>query len=353
VRVNDLLFQIRQFYGGPLDLRKNGIENAWLYPIEIKTSPRSPYSLINFDLVYFGDPNNGLNIEVAELDLTPDDEFKLGLKPPPIRNSGALIRINPNQLYFPVFPDRRKKPNRKEFLRTVEALGSFLGFVITYQEEQIEQYLYWYHLITDRMVKVGNFLVRARKVGNFSVLDVLDEGLNDMFPYFQVFSRQRNLFEELNSNSNNVLPIRIDSGCQIGQIYDDGGCDCLDQFRRALGKGYLIFHLPIQDGRGWGMVTKMITEELKRNGSNTIEAARDFFGDIPYDIRYYTGVPRFLSSLGVSRVVLNTDNRRKSEVFRDFGIEVERCPTDTINYCSYDPNLLRHITAKFSTNDYY
>lgn len=326
-----------------------------MHPIEIKTSPFSPYSLINFDFVYFGDPNNSSDRSVAELDLTPDDKFKLGLKPPPIRNSGALIRINPNQLYFPVFPDRRKKPDKEEFLRTIKVLGSFLGYDITYQEEQIEQYLDWYHLITDRMAKVGDFLVRSRKVGNFfvwDVLDVLEEGLNNSFPYFQVFSKERNLFEEVNFNS--VFPIRIDSGCQIGQIYNDGGCDCLDQFTRALDKGCYIFHLPIQDGRGWGMLTKMKTEELKRNGLDTIEAARSFFGDgISYDIRDYTVVPRFLSNLGVSSVVLNTDNRRKLEAFKNFGIEVERAKTDTEKHCQENPELLTHIRAKHATDDYF
>lgn len=282
------------------------------------------------------------------LDLTIDDEHKLGLKPPPIRESGFLIRVNPNQLYFSVFPDRRGIPNTERFKRIIDVLSNFLNLSIIYNQEELERFLEWYNFNPNQMESVGNFLFRERQIGEYFIYDVLEKGLQSKFPFFQIFSKGEKLTRKPD------LPIRIDSGCQIGQVYDDGGCDCRLQFLNALYNGFFLFHLPIQDGRGWGMVTKMKTEEYKRQGFDTISAAKDFFEDVPYDIRDYRVVGNFLKEFGVDSVILNTDNRRKLEALESVGIEVTRQETGTLSFCGEgNEELARHIRAKHNTGDYF
>lgn len=307
--------------------------------------------MVNFDFVKFGNPNN----TGVKLDFVPDDEYKLGLEPAPIIKNSFLIRVNPNQLYFPIFPDRRGTANMEEFKKIIDALSRFLNLEIDYKKNDLERYLYYYNLQSSMMEEQGNFLLRERRIGNYIIWDVLEKDLASKFPFFQIFSKDR----DFNDFIGKKLLIRIDSGCQIGQVYDDGGCDCRSQFLRAIENGFLVFHLPIQDGRGWGMVTKMKTEELKRGGLDTISAAREFFNGDSYDIRDYGIIGKFLRelliNLGIEGVILNTDNRRKLEALKNSGIEVERFPTQTLGFCIDENNerLAKHIRAKHATNDYF
>ncbi len=160
------------------------------------------------------------------------------------------------------------------------------------------------------------------------------------------------------------LPVRVDSGCDIGQIFNDRGCECRDQLHHALriivdhGNG-LIVHIPSQDGRGFGAATKMETEGLKNgiivatNGQDphemdTDQAARELLGD-HYDIRTYDGAGRILEALGVKSVSLETDNREKVEGISGSGIEVVRRSTETTG----NNGSARHVRAKHRTGRYY
>jgi len=313
---------ITKFYGGPLDLKHFGIENAWLSPFEIKSRP-GRYSLLNVDVIQINDDRFSESILV---DLTPDDVYRLGLKDPKeLFNYGLIIRINPNQLYFPVFPDRRGYFNLEQFKRVFFGFLNYLGIEQYSTDEEIRNYLQWYNLgDISKLENVGGFYIRKRRLGNFSVWDVVDGNFSASFPFFQIFQNGEILFED-------CMEIRIDSDCQIGQIYDDGGCDCRSQFLKALNEGATLFHFPLQDGRGWGMLSKMKTEELKRK-MNTIKAAQSFFGNNPYDIRDYGVVGDFLNQLEIRQVVLQTDNRLKVDALKKNGIEVLRKPTETLNY---------------------
>jgi len=179
---------ITKFYGGPLDLRHFDIKDSWLFPFEVRLLP-GKYSLLNFDVLRVG--NWPKDKDSVLVDLTPDDYYKLGLKNPRelVDNNGLIIRLNPNQLYFPVFPDRRGDFNLEEFKRTLFGFLSYLGISQYPTEEEIVNYLKWYNLggIT-KLEELGRFCIRKRTLGDFSVWDVLD-GSFSSFPFFQVFRR--------------------------------------------------------------------------------------------------------------------------------------------------------------------
>jgi GTP cyclohydrolase II len=73
------------------------------------------------------------------------------------------------------------------------------------------------------------------------------------------------------------IPLRIDSGCVSGQIYDDESCDCIDQLNAGLefliqdkSKYGLVIHIPAQDGRGFGTAPKTETEIYKYGGKGRV-----------------------------------------------------------------------------------
>jgi GTP cyclohydrolase II len=85
---------------------------------------------------------------------------------------------------------------------------------------------------------------------------------------------------------------------------------------------------------------------------DTVEAAKRFFEDRPYDIRDYTVIGIFLRELGIGEITLQTDNKRKTEELKNSGIKVLRKPTETLNYCNHK-GCFHHIEAKNNTPDYF
>ena len=93
-------------------------------------------------------------------------------------------------------------------------------------------------------------------------------------------------------------------------------CDCGDQLRLALARlheagGGIILYLA-QEGRGVGLANKMRTYELQDAGLDTVDANTTLgFDD---DERDYGVAVRMLQMLGVTRIMLLTNNRSSSTV---------------------------------------
>ncbi len=147
------------------------------------------------------------------------------------------------------------------------------------------------------------------------------------------------------------LYLRVDSGCQTGQLFGDRTCECRDQLLRAMelidraGEG-LIICIPGQDGRGKGLPFKLATLTLQTElGYDTVQAAEALANGGPLDERTFGGAVAILKFLGCGRGVhfaLLTNNPKKMDVFSENGFSFGRAaiavpPTE---------HTQRHLEAK-------
>ncbi|HUD02704.1 MAG TPA: orotidine-5'-phosphate decarboxylase [Candidatus Paceibacterota bacterium] len=130
----------------------------------------------------------------------------------------------------------------------------------------------------------------------------------------------------------NLLLIRVDSGCETGQMFGDRTCECREQLALALetigdaGEG-MVVNIPRQDGRGLGLPFKLATLRLQTLLKiNTVEAAHAVAPDGIIDMRTYGGVIGILKFFGIPptmKINLATNNVNKARVFDENGYSVE------------------------------
>lgn len=136
-------------------------------------------------------------------------------------------------------------------------------------------------------------------------------------------------------NTNRVV-LRIDSGCETGQLFHDLTCDCREQLHLTLqrisdiGEG-LVINIPRQDGRGMGLPFKLATLRLQDElGLNTVESASILAPGGVIDVRTYAGVIavlRFFRIPVTCEISLATNNPKKMLVFAENGYKVtDRLP---------------------------
>jgi len=127
------------------------------------------------------------------------------------------------------------------------------------------------------------------------------------------------------------LLVRIHSQCLTGEVFASGRCDCSDQLEFAhkaigqAGAGILIYQL--QEGRGIGLMNKLLAYQLQDAGHDTVEANHQL--GFEADHRNYALCVEILRYFGVSRLRLMSNNPRKFEALQEAGITiVERMPIE-------------------------
>ena len=137
-------------------------------------------------------------------------------------------------------------------------------------------------------------------------------------------------------NLDEELHIRIDSGCETGQIFNDMTCDCLDQLNIgsseiAKNQGILI-HIPNQDGRGMGLPFKLATLYLQEGlGLDTVESASLLASGGVIDVRTYAGVIAIMKFFEIpveAKLNFHSNNPHKREVFEANGYPTFAFPKD-------------------------
>jgi len=149
--------------------------------------------------------------------------------------------------------------------------------------------------------------------------------------------------------------VRIHSQCLTGDVFGSGRCDCGAQLHLALekiaarGAGVLIYQL--QEGRGIGLMNKLLAYELQDSGHDTVEANRHL--GFEADHRNYDLCADVLRSIGVTSVRLMSNNPQKIEALDRAGIRVaERVPIEippsdgTKNYLKTKKAKLGHLLSK-------
>lgn len=192
------------------------------------------------------------------------------------------------------------------------------------------------------------------KGANIYVTDFILE--DDPWHHYQIVSQKWITFWLDNKSLWTI--VRIDSGCDSGQIYGDDMCECREQLHEGidamLQEWGIVIHIPTQDGRWYGCATKMETEGLKEwlammtNGDHvqpmdTVKAAEHLFG-AEYDIRTFHGAGKILHALGFRDVILLTGNIEKISHLASAGIRVE-----TKNIKVDKASCVHHTNAKYAT----
>jgi GTP cyclohydrolase II len=148
-----------------------------------------------------------------------------------------------------------------------------------------------------------------------------------------------------------ALLVRIDSGCQTGQVYGDRTCECREQLDLAMAdlqiSHGMVIHIPSQDGRGMGLPFKLATLLLQeRLGLDTVEAARAIAGNANIDARSYGGAVAILKFFNIPErmpLSLITNNPKKTVSFAENGYLVEQLVPAVI---APTEHTHRHLLAK-------
>lgn len=368
---------VRAFTGGPLDYRRYGVNSSWLVPVEVGDNE----GYTNFHLIYLNTIPHAAKDSPVYLSFASD----IGLKTGDVLNPQAaglykLIMVNDlepkviirpslvGSLYYPKMSSPIDMPTSDAVIDRLNKLVRVVGLKLqtTFIPKRLVDNLTEQFVVHDeyQSFSMGTPERVFSEAGIIYVYSIISP--DDPWKYMQLFTDKP--LEKMDKASQVIL--RTDSGCDIGQLYRDAGCDCRDQLITALKNihrgddnnlGGIVVHIPTQDGRGYGMNTKMETEGLKRGfrmPSNdtdgyvfpmtTIEAAKKVFGE-EWDPRTFDGVARILRQIGFRSVVVYTDNKAKVECLRRGGLDVEQRPSDTKG----NEFNGHHIRAKHQTDKYY
>lgn len=371
---------VTEFAGGPLELDKYGINNDWLSPYEVRDNE----GFSNFHLIYLNcTPEKVPEDAKVVLNLASELDLKLDNKGSPeaqklrqmISNSEGkpIIIVRPSitgSLYYPEITTPGYIPDEEQLDRRLKLLEEMSGIAIPYDIRDLSrirnQEFVPYAEFPDFQLGMPRLIESPYgRVFAYSVYSP-----DDPWKYYDIYSPLP--LDQLPKDS--VVPMRVDSGCDIGQMYNDQGCDCHPQLLSAikqicardehgqLTSPGLIINAPTQDGRGYGMNTKMETEAHKRgvdavtnkgmDAIDTVTAAKRFFhSDDKYDIRTFDGVGRILSQLGFKKLGVFTDNRLKVSGLKSAGLEITRIKTNTLD--NTDLSCKHHVLAKHGSALYF
>ncbi len=125
-------------------------------------------------------------------------------------------------------------------------------------------------------------------------------------------------------SDNEPVLVRVHSSCVTGDIFGSCRCDCGSQLHAAMmmvereGKGVILYMN--QEGRGIGLINKLLAYELQEKGLDTVEANIKL--GFSMDARDYGVGAQILRDLGVSKIRLMSNNPQKRAGLIGYGLEI-------------------------------
>src|SRR5213594_3531565 len=142
----------------------------------------------------------------------------------------------------------------------------------------------------------------------------------------------------------NVL-VRVHSECLTGDVFGSRRCDCGSQLHQAMrqvaeeGRGVIVYMR--QEGRGIGLVPKILAYKLQEQGYDTVEANLKL--GYKMDLREYGLGAQILADLGLKTIRLLTNNPKKVVGLEGYGLEiVEQVPIRV----KPNPHNAKYLKAK-------
>ena len=140
--------------------------------------------------------------------------------------------------------------------------------------------------------------------------------------------------------------VRVHSECLTGDVLGSQRCDCGTQLDAAMteiaaeGRG-VVLYLRGHEGRGIGLLAKLRAYHLQDNGSDTVDANLEL--GLPADAREYSNAAHMLADLGVRSIRMLTNNPKKLQGLRGFGLRVRGRVALPVTVTEHN---LRYLTVK-------
>lgn len=178
---------------------------------------------------------------------------------------------------------------------------------------------------------VSRLGVGPLEIDGAGVFELFDFDIDDPWRKYSVLVRS-DLGENFRPSIFPLGPVlmRVDSGCETGQLFGDRTCECKNQLVEALvrihehGSG-MVINIPRQDGRGMGLPFKLATLRLQRDlGVDTVESGALLDPNKSRDIRTYAGVVAILKFFGATEdtpLRILTNNPKKLAIFQENGFK--------------------------------